>query len=312
VSEAALPPALRQALQRVRDDREHGASWLAREAARALAEASVPAAGDPAGRLSALWEAARLFAVARPSMAALANTVARIWAAAVAADMPGNPGARLASLHAAALQHEAAWSEAARAIGAVAGPLLHGTLYLHSRSGTVEQVLLGLDAAPEGQPRHAIVSESRPGGEGVVLARVLAAAGWTITLVADAACGLLVPQAGAVLLGADSVRADGSLVNKIGSHPLALSARAAGVPVYVLCETLKIAAADFSLHMEEMDPRELLPDAVPGITPRNPYFDHTPAELISAVVTEAGVLTREAIAAQAAAAAGALAALQVP
>ena len=103
-----------------------------------------------------------------------------------------------------------------------------------------------------------------------------------------------------MVLGADSVRADGSVVNKVGSYPLAVTASSLGVPVYVLCETLKIAAPSFPLTLEEMEPGELLPEPVAGITVRNIYFDRTPAEYISGVVTEEGVLDVEAIAARAA------------
>jgi translation initiation factor 2B subunit (eIF-2B alpha/beta/delta family) len=91
------------------------------------------------------------------------------------------------------------------------------------------------------------------------------------------------------------VRADGSLVNKIGSFPLALAARAADVPVYALCETLKVAPEGWPLALEEMDPRELLPEPTAGVAVRNVYFDLTPASFITAVVTQQGVLRPEEV-----------------
>src|SRR5579859_3800255 len=105
--------------------------------------------------------------------------------------------------------------------------------------------------------------------------------GLAVTLVADAACGVFIGEATCVALGADSVRSDGSVVNKVGSYPLALVAREAGVPVYVLCETLKIAAPAFPLVLEEVDPVAPPPVALPGVTRRAVSFDHTPAGLIS-------------------------------
>jgi translation initiation factor 2B subunit (eIF-2B alpha/beta/delta family) len=105
------------------------------------------------------------------------------------------------------------------------------------------------------------------------------------------------------------VRADGSLVNKVGSFPLALCAQHAGVPVYVLCERLKIAPTGWPLILEEMDPAELLPANEPHLRARNPYFDHTPADLVTAVITEAGSTARAQIAQIAEAAARDLAAL---
>lgn len=90
--------------------------------------------------------------------------------------------------------------------------------------------------------------------------------------------------------------ADGTVINKVGSAPLAVIAHALDVPVYVLCETIKIAANNLPVMLEQMNPAELLPEPVPGITVRNVYFDRTPSKYISGVITEDGVLSVEAIA----------------
>lgn len=289
-----LPAGLADALRRVREDREHGASWLAREVARALAEASRPGdARDPASRLETLHAAAAAFVAARPSMAAVANSAARVWAAACLPSAGAAPDERLHAAHEAAQALLRTWEGTATAILPAVRPLLSGTIFTHSRSGTVEAVLRALAGNGDGGKREAFVTESRPGGEGIALARSLASCGWQVTLIADAACGSFMRETGAVVLGADSVREDGSLMNKIGSYLVALAAGDAQVPVYVLCETLKIAAPSFPLVYEEMDPGELLPDAPPGITARNPYFDRTPGELITGIVTERGILSQD-------------------
>lgn len=309
---------LSDALQRIRADREHGASWLARAAADALAEACGTAAvAHGAGEaLREIHTAARALAQARPSMAALANTVAHIWAAGAPppADAPRDAtdaGTVLARMRDAARAEVALWSRAAGEIFTAARSYLNGGMLLtHSRSGTVEHALTRLAAdAADAEPRAIFVTESRPGGEGVALAGSLAAAGWRVTLIADMACGLFVGQARAVIVGADSVRADGGVVNKVGTYPLALAARAAGVPLYVLCETRKIAAPEYPLTFEEMDAAELLPRPIPGVTARNPYFDLTPGPLVTGVVSERGLLTLDEISAIAAEAARSLAAL---
>jgi ribose 1,5-bisphosphate isomerase len=294
---------LGQAIERVRGDREHGASWLAREAARALeAAAATLVSGIDAGRgddpltlAEQLRTLASELAHARPSMAPLATTVAHAWAAGWPSGAHPRPETADASLNALsrvraeAARLAAAWDEASQAIAGHARTLLHGTVFTHSRSGTVERVLTTLAAEP-GRLARVVVTESRPGGEGVATARALAAAGLPVTLVADAALGLEMDQVTSVVLGADSLRADGSLVNKVGSYPLALAARTAGGPVYVLCETLKIAPEVWPLVLEEMDPAELLPMPIPGVTVRNVYFDRTPAAYLSAIITERGIL----------------------
>ena len=315
MAEQSPQTMLDAALDRIRADREHGASWLARTAAGALADACEAAARAPGAdeALRQLQTAARALAHARPSMAALANTVAHVWAAgaAPAADAPREAATALARMREAARAEVTLWSRAAVTILHAAQPHLSGPLLTHSRSGTVEHVLTRLVDTPSGEPRAIFVTESRPGGEGVALAGVLAAAGWRVTLIADMACGLFVGQARAVVIGADSVRADGGVVNKVGTYPLALAARAAGVPLYALCETRKIAAPEYPLTFEEMDAAGLLPRPIPGVTARNPYVDLTPARLVTGVVTERGLLSADATRAVATAAARSLAALDI-
>ena len=302
---------LTDAVSEIRDDREHGASWLARRAAEALLAATrdLPAT-EAQIRLAAIHRGARMLAEVRPSMAALTNTVARIWSAA-ASTTAGEAATRLSAIHTAAGATVATWDESTRAIAEAARPLLTPVICTHSRSGTVEAVLRQYAAdEPSGMPRDLIVGEGRPGGEGVALARTLARSGWRVTLIADAAYGLFLMNAGVVLVGADSVRSDGSVINKVGTFPLALVAREAGVPFYVACETLKIAPQDLPLHLEEMEPCELLPEPVEGVTVRNVYFDRTPADLVAGIVTERGILTTEQVASFAREAGSALALLR--
>ncbi|MGE5334471.1 MAG: translation initiation factor eIF-2B [Nitrososphaerota archaeon] len=301
------PPAdIAAAIQAIRDDREHGASWLARAAARTLQQAGRPRDDVPPDAWDALMKTvAQRLVAARPSMAAVANAAAVIWNAG---QHESSPQARQQVILDMALRRASQDETARQALLSHAATLVSGNVYTMSRSGTVEDILREM-----GQ-RHmietVIVAESRPGGEGVALARALAQSGLSVTMIADTACGIFIREASCVVLGADSVRADGSLVNKVGSYPLALMAREAGKPVYVVCESLKVAAPDFPLELEEMDPAEVMLDPVAGVTARNPYFDVTPAPLITAYITESGVLDLGAIARHAQAIGAALAQLR--
>src|SRR5262249_46307817 len=161
--------ALDAAARHVGEDREHGASWLAREAAHALLQAASAAAADPRERLRTLHAAARTFAAARPSMAAVANVVAAIWAASIPAsgeapEQLSAARARIARLRAEAQRILDTEEQTAAAIQAALQPLLTGTLYTLSRSGTVERALNTIGRATTPGIRRAIVSESRPGG----------------------------------------------------------------------------------------------------------------------------------------------------
>src|SRR5579863_28933 len=247
---------LRATVRMLREDRTHGASWLAQAAARALCDAAtmIGALTDTFAMETAAaeWRAsARELAHARPSMAAVATTVARIVAAgwgeysATASAGSAALADALAQAQAEALRLLATWESAGSHITAHARALLHGTILTHSRSGTVEQVLRTLASGPAAVIERVIVTESRPGSEGVALARALAARGVPVTLIADAAAGLVAGHAQCLVVGADSVRPDGSVVNKVGTYPLALVARAAHIPCYVLAESVKVAPASW-------------------------------------------------------------------
>ncbi len=303
---AGLPIAARIAW--VRDDRAHGASALAREAATILRDCARQGLEPEADIVEALrqtHEAARELAASRPSMVAVANTVGHIWAQA--AETPGLRNAspsvvvRRALIRAldAAEEALAGWATASEQIASYAQPFLKGTLLTHSLSGTVQAALL----ACKDQIERVYVTESRPALEGRATAQALAAAGMQVTLLTDAEAGLFIPECVAVVVGADSILADGAVVNKAGTFLLALAARAnrsKPVPFLALAETLKIAPFK-QPHLEEMDPTEVIPPSeMPGVSARNIYFDRTPAALVSAIITERGPLDRAQVREQAA------------
>ena len=89
------------------------------------------------------------------------------------------------------------------------------TLLTHSLSSTVLRGVLEA-AAEDGRQLHAIVCESRPLCEGVALAEAWAAGGVRCSLITDAQAAVWCGEADAVLVGADSVLEDGSVVNKVG------------------------------------------------------------------------------------------------
>jgi methylthioribose-1-phosphate isomerase len=92
----------------------------------------------------------------------------------------------------------------------------------------------------------------------------------------------------AVIVGADRIAANGDTANKIGTYGLAVQARHHGVPFAVVAPSSTVdhaTATGDEIPIEERDPSE-----VSGRFPaRNPAFDVTPAELVSAIVTERGV-----------------------
>ena len=136
------------------------------------------------------------------------------------------------------------------------------------------------------------VDETRPLLQGARLtAWELRRAGIPHRVVADSAAGSLMAQGlvDRVVVGADRIAANGDVANKVGTYPLAVLADRHGVPFYVAApvSTIDPRTPDGSaIPIEERDPAEVLT----GGDAFNPAFDVTPAELVTAIITEAGVL----------------------
>jgi translation initiation factor 2B subunit (eIF-2B alpha/beta/delta family) len=272
----------------VRDDRDHGSRWLVRETIAILRD--LTSQRDPAiseeEQVRRLREAGHELAMARPAMAALSGAVRHVLGAPGGLDGMAREAERL----------QTGYEQATVRITEHARPLLSGTLLTHSLSGTVLEVLL----ACKEQLTEVIVLEGRPRYEGREVAHALAAQGLAITLITDAQADIFLPQCSAVVIGADTVLADGSVLNKAGSALLARACQGHGLPFYVLCETLKISPERWNgdlARLEEKEPEEVLPQPIPGVRARNFYFDRTPGELVTALISERGRMGREEIAA---------------
>jgi ribose 1,5-bisphosphate isomerase len=277
----------RAGLDEITADRERGASELAR---RCLALLAQHARRAPAADADALHAAARAYAHAlqgaRPSMIPIQNLLER-WLASLDA-MPRNlEGARSyleSQAHLLIERSRRAVTQAAEHAVALLAP--ESTLITHSLSSTIREVFRL--AAPKGV--RAIVTESRPRCEGRALAEHLSTLGVATEYLTDAQMGAFVGQADLAIVGADTVLYDGSAVNKAGTRLLALAARDVGVPFYVCYESPKLCRAlPHEVPLEEMAPAELGAPGLAHVTPRNVYFEVTPARLITGWITEHGV-----------------------
>jgi translation initiation factor 2B subunit (eIF-2B alpha/beta/delta family) len=141
-----------------------------------------------------------------------------------------------------------------------------------SRSDSVRRALTVARGAR--RPREVVVLESQPGGEGRGFARELRRSGLRARVVPDAKGRGLVRRMDLVLIGADAVWADGSVVHKVGTRPLALAAHQAGVPVIVVTGRSK--------WVPRTRPARGLP----------PTFDRTPARSIREYWTDGGRVRR--------------------
>ena len=194
-------------------------------------------------------------------------------------------------------------------IGAAGASLIGGdaVVLTHCNAGALATGGMGTALAPvytlhqSGRRVSVVAGETRPLLQGSRLtAWELSRAGVPVTVIADgmAASRLRKGDITCVIVGADRIAANGDVANKIGTYPLALSARAHGVPFYVAApsSTVDLAARDGSaIPIEERGGDEISTwggrrTVPPGVQVWNPAFDVTPADLVTAIITDRGVL----------------------
>ncbi len=142
---------------------------------------------------------------------------------------------------------------------------------------------------------HVWIDETRPLMQGARLtAWELQQEDISATLVTDSTAAWLMAErkVDAVVTGADRIARNGDTANKIGTYGLAVLARAHGLPFYVAAPTSTIDSAierGRDIPIEHRRPEEVAAGAAAGVGVYNPAFDVTPAEYVSAIVTERGV-----------------------
>jgi len=165
--------------------------------------------------------------------------------------------------------------------------------------GTALGVIRSAHAA--GKRVRVLADETRPFLQGARLtAWELARDGIDVTVIPDVAAAWLLSRGdiGCVIVGADRIAANADVANKIGTYGVALAAHEHGVPFYVAAprSTIDLATATGAqIPIEERDGHEVtflsgVSLAPAGVPARNPAFDVTPAKLVSAIITEDGIL----------------------
>ena len=278
--------AVEELVAPLRDDRLSGASVLGRTAADVLRRAAVRLQAGSLEELRwGLGEVCRGILDAQPAMAPLVTLIRLVMTAVE--DAESLEAGRLAAANAADAFRQSAETRVRRVAAAGATILpAGGTVATLSSSATVQALLIE-EAGPRGIT--VVCFESRPMNEGQVFAAALAKVGVEVRFAVDAAVNALVPECDAIIIGADSVGDEG-VVNKIGSTALAQAADLAGVPVYVLADETKMLPVGFPQILDDDRPGVEVWDAPAGVEVWNRYFEVTPMKLVTAIVTETGVL----------------------
>jgi methylthioribose-1-phosphate isomerase len=282
---------------------------------------------SPTDLVECVGRASRYLATSRPTAVSLFAAWAwmeRHLADAVHRASAGDAGKkvdvhrlRVALLAEARAMHEED-RQVCRRIGHLGAPLLADVdgVLTHCNAGGLATADYGtalalvFAAQEQGHPLHVYVDETRPLWQGARLtAWELCEHGIEATLICDSMAALVMRsgRVQAVVVGADRIAANGDTANKIGTYGVAVLARAHGIPFYVAApvSTFDLSLAEGAeIPIEERDSREITHPhgrqiAPEGIGVYNPAFDVTPAELITAIVCELGVIrpvNRESIA----------------
>ncbi len=166
----------------------------------------------------------------------------------------------------------------------------------HCHSSTVTNMLRR--AKQDGKSFKVVCTESRPVFQGRITAKEMLDAGIETTLIVDSAVRYFMNEVDLVVVGADAITSEGNVINKIGTSMVALAAKEARTPFYVVSELLKFDPA--TVHgdyetIEERSPTEVWNDAPSGLTIRNPAFDVTRREFIHGIICEEGVISPDSI-----------------
>jgi methylthioribose-1-phosphate isomerase len=263
------------------------------EAIRTLAVRGAPAIGVAAAYGYALavargedaGEAAAVLAASRPTAVNLTWALSEVRAAA-------DPAERAREIHRDEVER---CRQMARHASGLLDPGTRALTHCNTgglATGGYGTALGALRAAREqGRLEHVWVDETRPLLQGARLtAWELGALGIPYAVIVDAAAGGLMAagEVDCVLVGADRIAANGDTANKVGTYPLAVLAAHHGLPFYVVAPTSTIdpdTPAGDAIVIEQRAATEVT-ERFPA---RNPAFDVTPAGLITAIVTEAGV-----------------------
>lgn len=293
-----MPSTLAGTVDAIRSMRIRGADAIGVAGARALARHVQALDGPPSRILAGARRAARTLDAARPTAVTLHNSLG--WVLDALRGEPSASAMRRAAADAAKMvSMEVAASRAAIALAGARQVPDGGVVLTHCHSTAVVAILKA--AQDSGKTVEAIATETRPFRQGLRTVRELASAGVQAALVVDSAVShiLATRDVDLALVGADTVAADGSLFNKIGTSGVAALARHHDVPFHAAAGLPKFTRlGPDDVPIEERSADEVArPREVPrGVRILNPVFDRTPPSLVTAFVTEQGLASpRQAV-----------------
>jgi len=275
----ALNPEVAKQIEEIRQDRIHGASWLSRQAIGVMnLTVEKSEAKNVADFLEELKAVGRGLMEVRPAMASITNCVSHlIYQVSQQSEMERDLGSlkKLARSKGNELIEnlEETFLKAAEQGARVIGK--GDRLMTCSYSSTICQTFKVAKLA--GKEFHVLVAESRSGSGqayGEVTFEQLKAYGIPAEVIPDKNIKQYISKVKKALVGADSILADGSLINGTPTYAVASAAKESQIPFYSLCETLKFDARSYLGQQPELEEG----------------FDRVPPHLVTGIITEEGII----------------------
>jgi len=303
IKETALfPQQVYQIANDIRDMKIRGAGRIAKAAAEALKIAAESYKGEDLEDFKRyIKEAAKLLTSTRPTAVSLPNAVSWVLKA-----LNTNVNTLQAAREAVINQANSFIQYADQALRKIAGygekMLRDGdTVLTHCNSLAAISVIV--EAHRKGKKLHVFATETRPMYQGYITSEMLLKEGVNVTLIPESSVRQIIRKVDRVIVGADTVAANGAVVNKIGTSLIALAAHEISVDFFVATETFKFSPYTLIgdiVPIEFRPPSEIVGvdflKSHPNLRILNPAFDVTPPDYITGIITELGIIPPKAAA----------------
>ncbi len=297
----ALPEGVKRIREDIRTMIIRGAGRIARAGAKALAIAAEEYKGsDVRDFINYMRKVAEYVKSARPTAVSLPNAVSYVMTRLLRAT-PGSVEEAKQIVVTAAEEFIEYSKNAVKVIAELGAKRIENGDVIMTHCHSTAAVSVIVEAHNQGKVSKVYVKETRPKMQGLITAKALADAGLDVILIPDSAVRYFMKRVNKVVVGADTIAANGAVINKIGTSLVALAAKEARVRLYVAAETYKFSPQTVIgelVPIEVRDPREIVEDewlrANPQVKVYNPVFDVTPPEYIDAIITEKGIIPPQA------------------
>lgn len=287
---------LKETAQKIKTMEIRGAGRIARAAAGELRDyAGRLKTGEPDEFNKKMKYAARLLVSTRPTAVSLPNAVRVVMRYEGESVVEAK-----SSIKKLADEFIANSENAVKKIGEIGARRVRDgdTIMTHCNSAAATSIFASAHA--QGKEINIIATESRPRMQGLITIKQLDKLGIKTTLIVDSAVRYFMKEVDLVIMGADAVTVNGSVINKIGTSQLALAAHESRKNVIIAAETYKFSPRTILgelVEIEERDSGEVLSREKLGeftnACVKNPAFDVTPREYIDLIVTEVGAIPPE-------------------